>query len=113
MANPLVRLRTLCLALPEVEERLNHGEPSWTVRGKTIAQYTERYPPDRPTFWCPAPAGAREAMVATEPERFFTPRFGGDDWVGVYLDGSVDWGEVNELVTEAFVMAAPKKLGCG
>ncbi|MFL6115922.1 MAG: MmcQ/YjbR family DNA-binding protein, partial [Catenulispora sp.] len=30
----LERLRAICLALPEVEERLSHGEPTWFVRGK-------------------------------------------------------------------------------
>ncbi len=28
---PLARLRALCTALPEVTERLHHGEPTWNV----------------------------------------------------------------------------------
>ncbi|MFD8496896.1 hypothetical protein [Amycolatopsis sp. NPDC059657] len=28
--DPVERLRELCLALPEVTERLNHGEPAWS-----------------------------------------------------------------------------------
>jgi hypothetical protein len=30
----LERVRALCLALPDVTERLNHGSPTWFVRGK-------------------------------------------------------------------------------
>jgi hypothetical protein len=89
---------------------LNHGEPSWVVRGRTFAQYTERHPPARLSFWCPAPAGEREALVAIDPSRFFEPRFGGRDWVGVYLDVKIDWGEARELLTEAYCTVAPKKL---
>jgi hypothetical protein len=58
------------LALPEVTERLNHGEPSWAVRRKTLVTFSERLPADRLSFWCPAPPGDLEAMVAAEPERF-------------------------------------------
>jgi hypothetical protein len=110
MLDPVQRLRELCLALPEVTERLNHGEPSWAVRGKTLVTFSERKPVDRVGFWCPARPGELEAMVATEPERFFRPPFGGRGWVGVYLDVPVDWAEARELIVEAYRMIAPKKL---
>jgi hypothetical protein len=104
------RVRALCLALPEVTERLNHGDPSWLIRRRTIAQFTERNPDDRPGIWCPAPPGDRQALVAADPQRFFEPHFGGDDWVGIYLDQSTDWKEVGELIEEAYRLVAPKKL---
>lgn len=107
--DPVHRLRELCLALPAVSERLNHDEPSWTVRGRTLVQFSERHPPDRLGFW--APAGEdREAMVKTDPERFFRPPFVGRGWVGVYLDVPVDWAEVREIIVEAYRVVAPKKL---
>ena len=32
-------------------------------------------------------------------------------YVGVYLDtGNVDWDEIRELITDAYRLAAPKKL---
>jgi hypothetical protein len=107
---PLHRLRRLCLAFPEIQERLNHGEPSWVVRSKTLAQYTERHPADRVSFWCPAPPGAKEALVAAEPDRFYRPRFGGGSWVGVYLDVDPDWAEIHEMLSEAYRLIAPAKL---
>lgn len=109
-AAPVPRLRALCLALPEVYERLNHGEPSWAVRGRTVVTYSARRPEGRLGFWCPAPPGEREALVSAEPGRFFHPPFGGRGWVGVYLDVRVDWAEVRELVVEAYRLVAPRKL---
>lgn len=104
------RLRELCLALPEVTERLNHGEPSWAVRRRTLVTFSERKPEGRVGFWCPAPAGELQALVASEPERFFRPPFGGRDWLGVYLDVPVDWTEIREIITDAYRLIAPKKL---
>ncbi len=99
----------MCLSLPGVIERLNHGEPSWGVRRRTLVTFSERKPAGRVGFWCPAPPGELEAMVSAEPERFFRPPFGGRGWVGVYLDVPVDWTEVREVVLEAYRMIAPKK----
>ncbi|MEU3570266.1 MmcQ/YjbR family DNA-binding protein [Kitasatospora sp. NPDC036755] len=108
------RLRALCLALPEVVEASNHhGEPSWRIRRRTLAQLSEHHPRGRRSFWVPAPVGAREAMVAAEPDRFFAPPYGGRDWVGVYLDVPVDWAEVRELVVDAYRLVAPRKLVAG
>jgi hypothetical protein len=108
--DPVQRLRKLCLSLPGVTERLNHGEPSWAVRGKTLVTFTELKPADRTSFWCPAPPGELEALVAARPERFFRPPFGGKGWLGVYLDVPVDWTEARELIIEAYRLIAPKNL---
>ncbi|NLU73933.1 MmcQ/YjbR family DNA-binding protein [Streptomyces sp. HNM0575] len=105
------RLRELCLSLPEVVEGTNHhGEPSWRIRRRTLVQISERHPSGRRSFWVPAPAGAKEAMIATEPERFFSPPYGGRNWVGVYVDVPVDWTEVRELVVDAYRLIAPRTL---
>ncbi|MGI5130675.1 MmcQ/YjbR family DNA-binding protein [Pseudonocardia sp. CA-107938] len=105
----LDRLRDICTALPEVDERLNHGEPSWTVRRRAFATYTERFH-QRPDLWCPAPPGAREALLATERDRYFEPRFGGRAWIGIRLDGDPDWQQVTEHVHEAYLLVAPQRL---
>jgi hypothetical protein len=110
--DPLERLRRLCLALPETTERLSHGEPTWFVRGKkTFVTYADHHHDDRLSFWCAAPAGAQEALVASDPERFFVPPYvGGRGWLGVYLDVPADWDEIADLVADAYRMVAPKRL---
>ncbi|MDQ1373765.1 MAG: hypothetical protein QOJ09_1103 [Actinomycetota bacterium] len=110
--DPVARLRTLCLALPEVTERLSHGEPTWFVRDKkTFVTLSDHHHDDRLGFWCAAPPGEQEALVEQRPEQFFRPPYvGGRGWLGVYLDVAVDWPEIADLVTEAYRQVAPKKL---
>lgn len=109
---PLDRLRGLCLALPEVTERLSHGEPTWFVRGKkTFVSFADHHHDARVACWCAAPAGAQAALVERSPDRYFVPAYvGGRGWVGVYLDVDVDWDELAALVADAFVVVAPAAL---
>ena len=109
---PLNQLRAICLSLPEVTERLSHGEPTWFVRDKkTFVMFADRHHDDRVAFWCAAPPGAEEAFVSSDSERFFRPPYVGHrGWLGVYLDVPVDWKEVREIVEEAYRVVAPPRL---
>jgi hypothetical protein len=108
----LERLRVLCLALPEVSERVSHGEPAWFVRGKKqFVTLADHHHDDRLAFWCAAPPGAQEALVGSDPEHYFRPPYVGHrGWLGVYLDVKVDWGEIKEIVVDAYRAVAPTKL---
>jgi hypothetical protein len=107
------RLRALCMALPEVTERLSHGAPTWFVRGKkTFVTVADHHHGDAHlSFWCAAPDGAQHALVAGHPNRFFRPPYVGvRGWLGVYLDVPLDWDEVDALVRDAYRTVAPKTL---
>jgi hypothetical protein len=108
----LERLRALCLALPATTERLSHGEPTWFVRDqKTFVTFSDHHHDELLAFWCAAPPGAQEALVGSDPVRFFVPRYVGHrGWLGVRLDVEVDWDEVAGLVADAYRMVAPKQL---
>jgi hypothetical protein len=110
----LARLRAICLALPEVSERPSHSAPTWFVRGKkSFVQLwaTGHHDDDFPHLWCAAPPGAQEELVAAEPERFFRPPYVGHrGWLGVRLDGTVDWNEITEICRDAYRTVAPKTL---
>jgi predicted DNA-binding protein (MmcQ/YjbR family) len=110
--DPLARLREICLALPEATEKETWGDtPTFRVRDKIFAMLATDRRDGRPTMWCKAPPGAQEALVGSAPERFFVPPYTGHNgWVGVWLDGAVDWEEVGELVAESYGMTAPKRL---
>ena len=106
-------LRAACMALPEVTERISHGEPTWFVRGKrSFAMSSDHHHDDRVGFWCAAPAGVQHELIETDPERFFRPPYvGGRGWVGVYLDvPDIDWGEIAAIVTDAYRTVAPATL---
>ena len=108
----LERLRRLCLDLPETTERLSHGEPTWFVRGKkTFATYANNHHDNRLGLWCAGQPGAQQALVATDPERFFVPPYVGHrGWLGIRLDVPVDWSEVAALIADAYRVVAPKRL---
>lgn len=111
MADALDRVRGLCLAHPDVEERSSHGEPTWFWRGKrSFVMFADRHHDDRVACWCAAPPGAQEAYVASDPARYFRPPYVGPrGWVGVYLDVEVDWAAVAEIVAEAYAVVAARR----
>jgi len=110
----LDRVRTICLALPEVTERLSHGAPTWFVRGKsTFVTFWEHghHAEDFPHLWCAAPPGVQQELVESEPDRFFRPPYvGGRGWIGVRMDGEVDWDEIADICTDAYRVIAPVRL---
>jgi hypothetical protein len=108
----LETLRRLCLGLPEVTERLSHGEPTWFVRDKKVfVTYADHHHDDRLAFWCAASPEVQGVLVGSDPHRFFVPPYVGHrGWLGVRLDVPVDWDEIADLVVDAYRMVAPKRL---
>jgi hypothetical protein len=113
VTDPVQRLRTICLALPEASERLSHGGPSWFVGGKKqfVSLDDHHHGADHLAFWCAAPPGAQHELLAQNPEQFFRPPYVGHrGWVGVRIDREPDWDEVAEIVRDAYRQVAPKRL---
>ena len=112
--HPIEHLRRICLAFPEVTERLSHGAPTWFVRDKSVfVTYWEHghHGDTFPHFWCAAPPGVQQDLVDTEPERFFRPPYvGGRGWLGVRLDVELDWSEIAGICEEAYRVVAPARL---
>jgi hypothetical protein len=107
-------VRAICGAFPEVTERSSHGSPTWFIRGKTVfvtLHESGHHKNEFPHLWCAAPPGAQEELTAAAPDRIFRPPYvGGRGWVGVRLDGNVDWAEVAELCEDAYRTIAPARL---
>ena len=112
-ADPLAKLRKICLALPSAKE-----VPAWgtsTFRcGKIFAMYA--HPDDhhgggRHGVWLKAAPGNQRLMVHDRPDRFFVPPYvGPSGWIGVWIDKRPSWTEVALLVEESWRLVAPKKL---
>jgi predicted DNA-binding protein (MmcQ/YjbR family) len=112
-SDPLARLRTLCLALPEANEKISHGEPTWQAgRGKVFAMLdNHHHGAPHLSVWLPAGLGAQEGLIESDPKRFFRPPYVGPrGWVGVVLDTSPDWKLVAWLVEQAYRLVAHPKL---
>jgi hypothetical protein len=109
----LQRVRTICTDLPEVEERLSHGAPTFFVREKRsfLMVLTDHHGDGRFAIWCAAPPGDQQLLVGADPDRFFVPPYVGHrGWLGVRLDRGLDWDELAGLVEDAFCAVAPKRL---
>jgi len=111
--DPVARLRSICLALPEAGERISHGEPTWFAgKGKVFAMLdNHHHGAEHLAVWLPQPPGVQEELIEADAKRFFRPPYVGvRGWVGVVLDKAPDWGLVKSLVRDAFVHVAPRKL---
>ncbi len=105
------RLRRIALALPEVTEKLSHGEVCFFVGKQFVALDDHHHGAGHLAFWCPAPPGAQQELIAENPDRFFRPPYVGHrGWVGVRLDDDPDWDEIAEIVRDAYRQVAPKRL---
>jgi hypothetical protein len=115
-------VRRLALALPETGEKASYGgAPGWTVKGKGFVWDRPLRPadldalgdaaPDGPVLGAVVPdLGAKEALLAADPAVYFTtPHFDGYAAVLVRLD-RIDVDELHELVVEAWLARAPKRL---
>ena len=105
------RLRAICLALPDVTEKIAWGEPTWRA-GKLFAQMdTHHHAADHVAVWLPMGPGVQEALVDEDPIQFFRPPYvGHKGWVGVRIDRKPDWRVVAGLVRQAYRTVAPPHL---
>jgi predicted DNA-binding protein (MmcQ/YjbR family) len=102
------RVREICLGLPQATEKVTHGAPGFFVR-KQFAMLWPNGHHDRAFahLWCAAEPGAQEALIASSGRYFRPPYVGHRGWVGMRLDGDVDWDEVVELLEDAYRLIAP------
>ncbi|MBA2558684.1 MAG: MmcQ/YjbR family DNA-binding protein [Propionibacteriales bacterium] len=117
-------VREVCLGLPEVNERLSHGAPTFFVRGKrsfVVLWLEGHHDDDFPHLWCAAPEGAQAQVVEDQPRQFFRPPYVGHrGWLGVRLDRDIPSDELVDLCEQAYRVVAsatllrrldPKNLG--
>jgi hypothetical protein len=112
-AKLVARLRKICMALPEANEKLSHGEPTWFAgKGKVFAMLdNHHHGSPHLSVWLPQSLGAQEALIDADPKRFFRPPYvGPSGWVGIVLDTKPDWGMVASMVRDAFLHVATAKL---
>jgi hypothetical protein len=100
--------------LPEAHEVEAWGEPTFRVRNKMFAMYADagnHHGGGRPGVWCAAAHLTQDLLVRSDPRRYFVPPYvGKSGWVGVYLDGALEWGAVEEILRDAYRRVAPKRL---
>jgi hypothetical protein len=112
--DPLIqRLREICMALPEADERTSHGEPTWFAgKGRVFATLdNHHHGATQLSVWLPQPLGVQQMLLEADPECFFRPPYVGvSGWIGVPLDMQLDWQVVASLVRDAYLHVATLKL---
>ena len=105
------RVRRICLALPETMEKLSHGEPTFFVRKKVFAMFSNNHHNDgHIAVTLPAAIGIQAMLIESEPEKFYRPPYVGvRGWIGVELDRVSD-EELTFHIHEAWRLIAPEKL---
>jgi len=114
-------VQRLALALPETSERESRGLRGWRVKDKGFVWERPLRRADYAVLGDDAPdgpilgarvehLGAKEALLADDPAVFFTtPHFDGYPAILVRLE-PISVEDLEELVTEAWLAAAPKRL---
>jgi hypothetical protein len=112
MTDPLQKVREAALELPETDERLSHGQPTFFVAGKQFAQFRHNHHGDGKTVVCVRVGGLDEQamLIEADTETYSKPAYM-PTWlsINVAADG-VDWDHVADRIATSWELAAPRRL---
>ncbi|MDR7077170.1 putative DNA-binding protein (MmcQ/YjbR family) [Neobacillus niacini] len=107
-AGMLDNVRTICLALPEAVEVIDGfghntfkiNRKSFVISGESEKGFSLSFKSDRET---------QELLL--QKEHFYkTPHIGHHGWVSIQNPDQEVWEELTDLIQEAYLRAAPKRL---
>jgi hypothetical protein len=102
-------VREIATALPEVEEYVSHGQPSFRVRGKLFAWMSPKREAEG-AFVVRVDRDEKRLILESDPEVYFeTPHYRGYPAVLIHLD-RIDRDELAERIEDAWLIQAPKRL---
>ena len=106
----LQRVRRVCLSLPGATEKRSHGEPTFFVKKRVFAMFSNNHHNDgHVSMLLPAPPGLQEALIEEAPDTYYRPPYvGGSGWIGVELD-RVSSEALEGHIKEAWNLIARKK----
>lgn len=114
MTDALERIRQAALELPETEERLSHGQPTFFVAGKQFAQFRDNHHGDGKTVVCVRTSGLDEQsmLVESDPSTYSRPAYlHSSGWVSINLAGKrVDFDHAADRIAASWELAAPRRL---
>ena len=99
------RLRRVCLSLPGAEEGIAWGHPSFRVVGRTFCTFEILR--GRPTIALKASPADVKRLSARDD--FIVTPYGRSVYVSRWLDGSINWRQLETLVKRSFKITAKEK----
>src|SRR5215210_3003278 len=112
MSNALEKVREAALELPETQERLSHGQPTFFVAGKQFAQFRENHHGDGKIVVCVRVGNPDEQamLLEADPETYSKPAYL-PSWVSINLARNcTDWDHVADRIAQSWELAAPRRL---
>jgi len=108
MTGMLENVRNICLALPEAVEHIDgFGHNTFKINGKSFVisgdsekGFSLSFKSDRET----------QAILLQKEHFSKTPYIGHHGWVSIQNPAEDDWDELTDLIKEAYLRAAPKRL---
>lgn len=107
-ASILEKLRAICLVLPEAVEHIDgFGHNTFKINGKSFVISGESDKGFRISF-----KSDRETQALLLQKEYFykTPYIGQHGWVSIQNPDDEKWDELTDLIEEAYLRAAPKRL---
>jgi len=104
------RVRRNCLALPGATEKRSHGEPTFFVKKRVFAMFTNNHHRDgHIAVLIPAQPGEQEALITSSPSVYYRPPYVGvKGWVGIEL-GQIGDDQLGAHLTEAWKMVSNQR----
>jgi hypothetical protein len=100
-------VRERCLALPEVTEVAQFGNPAWRAGKKTFCSVSRYHRRLTLHTW----VGAEQQAQLTLDERYHVPAYlGHNGWIGLDAEDGVMWNEVDALLLESVRHFALKRM---
>jgi hypothetical protein len=112
MINPLQKVRESALELPQTEERVSHGQPTFFVAGKQFAQFRDNHHGDAKMVVCVRIGSLDEQamLMEVDPATYSRPAYL-PSWISINLAGEqVDWDQVGDRIAASWELAAPRRL---
>ena len=108
MSGTLETVRKICLALPEAVEHIDgFGHNTFKINGRSFVISGE----NEKGFGLSFKSDRETQDLLLQKEHFYkTPYIGQHGWVSIQNPAEVNWDELTDLIQEAYLRAAPKRL---
>jgi predicted DNA-binding protein (MmcQ/YjbR family) len=102
----LTKLRAACLAFPETSETSSWGHPNFRAGKRTFATF-ERVD-RRPSIAFRLDPDDVERLLGRK--QFFTTPYGRGQWVSIWVDTTLDWRMVDDLLQRSYRVVALRRM---